>query len=182
MAVSSSCLNQRRAQRVWRTPADVPWRANVGPEAMFAQTSNISRPMAPIRTPESHRDTSDDIVLQKGTKRLASLPILPAACPRPRSEPDASTRERCPRWPDPTEAWFQPADAVVTELVGPVGGQALREKEVRRQVQEAKSRGITPTIWCGTKSMTTVRLRLPVASESSSPVPVTEDRRASAAR
>ena len=82
-----------------------------------------------------------------------------------------------------SEACFQPTDAVVTELVGPVGGQALREEEVRRQVHEAKiPRHHTDDLVRNEIDDHSTAENLPVASESSLPVPVAEDRRSSAGR
>ena len=82
-----------------------------------------------------------------------------------------------------TEAWFQSTDAVVTELVGPVGGQALREEEVRRQVHEAKiPRHYADDLVRNEIDDHSTAENLPVASESSLPVPVAEDRRSSTAR
>ena len=82
-----------------------------------------------------------------------------------------------------TEAWLQPADAVVTELVGPVGGHALREEEVRRQVDEAKiPRHHADDLVRNEIDDHSTAENLPVASESSLPVSVAEDRRSSAAR
>ena len=131
---------------------------------------------------ESHADISDHIVLQRAS----------VGCHGPFLQQLAHALVLSPIPPDAsdvlvglshTEAGFQPADAVVTELVGPVGGQALREEEVRRQVHEAKiPRHHADDLVRNEIDDHSTAENLPVASESSLPVPVAEDRRASAAR
>src|SRR6266540_593910 len=86
---------------------------------------------------ESHTDISDHIVLQRASVGsdghfLEQFAYALVLSPIPPDASDVRIRLR------DTKAWFQPTDTVVTELVGPVGGQALREEDVRRQVYEAK--------------------------------------------
>jgi hypothetical protein len=70
-----------------------------------------------------------------------------------------------------------PANAVVTELVGPVGGQTLREEEVRRQIDEAKiPRHHADDLVRNEIDDHSTAENLPVASEPSLPVSVAEDR------
>src|SRR6266545_3351052 len=131
---------------------------------------------------ESHPDISDHIVLQRASVGchghfLEQFAYALVLSPIPPDASDVRIRLR------DTKAWFQPTDTVVTELVGPVGGQALREEDVRRQVYEAKiARHDADDLVRNKIDDHRPAENLPVASESPLPVAVGEDHRSRAAR
>jgi hypothetical protein len=123
-----------------------------------------------------HPDVSDHIVLQwagvggdgpfleQFADALAPSPIPPDA-----SHVRVGLRHR--------EARFQSTNAVVAELVRPVGVQALREEQVGQQVDEPKvARHHADDLVRHEIDDHGAAENVPVASEPSLPVPVAEDR------